>query len=79
MHNPDIRTAVAGHYRTTMAEHYGMDEPVIDALAHITGLFGTTVTARWIVLPYGTSISVPDIAEALNHLYKAGQTAGHKA
>ena len=59
-----------------LAQHYGMERPVIDALTHITGLFDTWASARYIVMPYGKSISVPDIAAALNRLYQAGQAAG---
>ena len=62
--------------RTTLAEYYGMDLPVIDALGRITGLFSVRASAQYIVLPYGRSISVPAIAEALNCLYQAGQAAG---
>ena len=66
------------HHLDKIAEDYGMDRPVIDALAHIAGLFGARPSARYIVLPYGRSISMPEIAAELNKLYQAGQ-AGQAA
>ena len=65
--------------KTTLAEEYGMEQPVIDALSRITKLFGTSASARYIVLPYGKSISVPKIAATLNELYQVGQASGPDA
>ena len=60
-----------------LARHYGTDLAVIDALTDITKMFGTWPTAQYIVLPYGKSISVPEIAAVLHRLYQAGHAASH--
>ena len=58
-----------------LARHYGTDLAVIDALTEITEMFSTWPSAQYIVLPYGRSISVPEIAAALHRVYEAGRTA----